>query len=214
MFSETNRRLLGSRFDTPVRLDLLSSINRACWQAPEGRVHSVRRRHRHARHRALCSIDLELRFCSPQSAKPCGSAEWLRLSKGRASRVIQVPAESLKIIADAAQVNTTWALALLGGSIAVSAGTSYVSPKIRRWRLMYLLFVPGWIGLAISIYYGNSIIRRHVASRIVDEAYLFEILRLMNSEYGDQQWWLIFAVVFFSAWLIIYMLWWTFVNGP
>jgi hypothetical protein len=118
--------------------------------------------------------------------------------------------EAIKVIAESTQVHITWALSIIGGSIATILGTSYLSPQIKRFRMVYLLFIPGWALLSISIYYGDLVSRRYIAAGFVAPEQLSDIVRAMNADYEMQQWTLFAAIVVFIIWLISYLVWWIF----
>lgn len=115
--------------------------------------------------------------------------------------------DSLEIIADSSQLYITWALALLGGSIATIIGTSHISPAHKATRCIYLLFIPAWASLSASISFGDLVSRNYLAS-IVSVSPIEEILRDMNSNLINQQFWMLVSVLFMSSWLCLYVLWW------
>lgn len=118
--------------------------------------------------------------------------------------------EGIDLVVQSAQGHITWALSVLGGSIAAIIGTAYVSPQRRLFRSWYLLFVPGWILLSASIYYGDLVSRRRIATEFVTDENVLAILQAINSDYVIQQRLLFAAVVIFTTWLIGYLLWWIF----
>ena len=120
--------------------------------------------------------------------------------------------DTLKIIADSAQVHVTWALSILGGTIAAIIGTSYLSPQKKKLRMWYLLFIPGWILLALSIYYCDKISRRNIAAGFVPEEKLLDIVRAMTSDYQFQQLFFFAAIIVFVLWLLVYLIWWVFMQ--
>jgi hypothetical protein len=123
--------------------------------------------------------------------------------------------EGMKGMADNSSGLTGWALTLVGASILAIASTSYLRPLSRRTRYIYLLFIPGWFFLALSIYNGNKISRRYTAVTFTqDIKTLAQIGNSMNTEFAAQlshfQW----ALFFFSIWLLCYIVWWIFVDLP
>jgi len=56
-----------------------------------------------------------------------------------------------------------WALLVTAGSIVILVGASYRRPQSLRFRLIYLLFVPGWIFLATSLFHGMQVQSAYVA---------------------------------------------------
>lgn len=121
--------------------------------------------------------------------------------------------EQLQTIGEETAQLTEWSLIVLGGSIAVILSTSYISPVQGRYRLFYLLFIPGWALLASCIYWGDQIRRNLIAAVIKQdkENVLLDIFFEMNTNLTYQiesfQW----AIVCFGLWLIVYLLWWIFI---
>ena len=102
----------------------------------------------------------------------------------------------------------TWALAVVGGSIATIVSTSYLRPKKRLIRYAYLLFLPGWIFLGLSIYYGDQISRRYMASMFVSKEKIGEIAKMINQDFGCQRFMLSVGLLIFALWLVLFLLWW------
>jgi len=122
--------------------------------------------------------------------------------------------EALSAIAASAELHGSWALALLGGSVAAIAGTSHASPVTPAARSIYLLFIPGWIALAFSIHYGDLVTRGYLAAQLVADTERKAVLQVMNANYASQQSSLLWAVVLFSVWLVLYLIWWVFYREP
>jgi hypothetical protein len=120
----------------------------------------------------------------------------------------------LKQIVDSSAQLSTSALAIFGGTVAVIVGTSYRRPKQLRWRLPFLLFVPGWILLGHSMYLGNTIASRYLAATMVKQSEWMAIATRVNDDYGNQQASLLAALFFFGAWLVVYLLYWVLSDAP
>ena len=115
-----------------------------------------------------------------------------------------------------AQSLTGWSLLIIAGSIVVIVGTSYHRPQTLRARLIYLLFLPGWIFLVCSMKYGVSVQRVYLA-------YLFanpteEKIKRFKDTIGEDSLNQIrsieIALIFFVVWLILYLIWWLFNRDP
>ena len=120
----------------------------------------------------------------------------------------------LKQILDSSAQLSTWGLAVFGGTVAAILGTSYPRPIPRRWRLPFLLFVPGWFCVAQSLYLGNAIAGRYLASTMVKEPdILMAISTRINDDYGNQADWLLYSLFCFGAWLMCYLYYWVFVDS-
>ena len=119
----------------------------------------------------------------------------------------------LKEIAGNSAVLATTAIGVFGGSVAAVIGTSYRRPDALAWRLPSLLFAPGWVCLAVSLYLGNVITGRYLASTMVVAADLPTIAERINDDYASQRNWFLCSLVFFGLWLFISLGYWVFI-GP
>lgn len=118
---------------------------------------------------------------------------------------------ALKIVADGSGQLITWAFALAAGSVAVIVSTDYLRPS-KRWRLIYLLFLPAWIFVGLSVYYGNQISRRYMAAATGAKEHVVTIAQAINTDFACQQSMLDIALIFFAQWLVLFLCWWIFVK--
>ena len=125
--------------------------------------------------------------------------------------------EALKTIVETSQGLSGWAITVAGGSVVVILGTGYLRPKSCFVRLAYLLYLPGWLLLGLSVYYGQLIQRRYIAALLIDTGQakgdLGKIVQAVNSHFGDQLDFFGWALVCFGIWLVIFLFWWVFGNG-
>ncbi len=120
--------------------------------------------------------------------------------------------DAMKWAAEGSSTMVTWALSTIGGSIAAIVSTSYLRPANERIRLIYLLYLPGWMCLGVSIHCGNVLARRHIAAHFVPSPQLQRIADLMNHDYLYQQSLLAIGLGVFGVWLTCFLLWWVFGN--
>ena len=115
-----------------------------------------------------------------------------------------------KSIAQEAHTLATWALGALGGSMALIIGTSHNAPKSRRGRLIYLMFVPAWVCLALSVYCSSLIKRNYLSSMYAkDNLETMKIISArMNDSFGIQIHAMNAGILFLSLWLGCYLVWW------
>ena len=105
---------------------------------------------------------------------------------------------------------TGWCLGILGATVAGIVAGDFLRPT-RIGRLIYLLLLPGWGLLAVSIWYGDRVTRRLAAAGFTDDkANLQAIAESMNSDYAAQREWFQFALLTFGLWLAILLWWWVF----
>jgi carbon starvation protein CstA len=115
----------------------------------------------------------------------------------------------LKSFGDNSKELSSTALLILGGSILLILSTDYISPPSRKARFMYLLFIPAWYCLCVTIYYNNRITRS-------DAAYLYTsnketkttILENVNQFYISQLTHFQLGVFLLALWLVLYLFWW------
>ena len=89
--------------------------------------------------------------------------------------------------------------------------TSFIAPKEKKIKLSYLLFLPGWILLGTSIYFGNKVERGYLAAlHLAESSGRYEVAVRMNNSYKLQQNLLMFGMGIFGVWLIVYLFWWVF----
>jgi len=105
---------------------------------------------------------------------------------------------------------TTWALAILGGSLLAVIGSDYLKPTGRA-KTLYLLFIPGWILLGLSLYYGDQLSSSYMAAIFTsDQKRLLTIGTNMNSELWKQKTFLWLSLSVFGIWLVAFLLSWIF----
>jgi hypothetical protein len=113
------------------------------------------------------------------------------------------------VVANSGQL-TTWALSVAGASVLAIVSTSYRRPARLPWRLPYLIFVPGWMCIAFSLYRGHELIGHFLASIMVSPTLLRPISQNIHNAYDDQRAYLLYGLTFFGIWLSIYLLTWVF----
>lgn len=123
---------------------------------------------------------------------------------------------SIKNISDVAGKLTGWAVSIIGGTILIILSSSYYHPPCPCEKIFYLIFIPGWILLFASIYFGTKTMRRSIAADLFtgNEENLKGIFKEANKEFKNQLDTFKFGLTFFGIWLIIYLLWWVFSFLP
>ncbi len=129
---------------------------------------------------------------------------------------VKVIRDGLKSIADGSKELSGWCLLIIAASIAVIVKTSNFSPpKGKGIRSMYLLFIPGWLFLIISMYEGNFVARRFMAAALTSKLEtLQEIGVAVNIDFASQLLMFQIGLIFFIIWLLIYLIWWTYYYEP
>jgi hypothetical protein len=121
--------------------------------------------------------------------------------------------KSLEAAVALSQTLTQWAFLIMGGSVVIVVGTSYYRPAGRFARGSYLLFVPGWIFLASSIYRGIMVQRANLGFLFLPSPDVAGFRKAINRDaYGQiasMEW----GLAIFGLWLVIYLCWWVFRSG-
>jgi|GEM_PF-2316811 len=109
-----------------------------------------------------------------------------------------------------AQSLTQWAYLIIGGSVLILVGREYHRPSKLGLRTFYLLFIPGWACLALSIYHGVRVQRAYLGYLLRPQPNLAEFKEAMNSDAYAQMSRMHWGLGFLALWLLIYLSWWVF----
>lgn len=134
-------------------------------------------------------------------------------SESKDNRIIKNVGEGFKTIAEGSRALNAWALMIIAASIIALVSTSYIRPVNRNIRKFYLLFIPAWLLVSVSMYFGDQISRRYVAALMASREDTFqEIGSNINSDFAYQILFLQFGLLVFAVWLLFFLLWWVFGN--
>lgn len=123
--------------------------------------------------------------------------------------------DCIKSMESGASRISAWSLTIIGGTLLVILNKDYSTPETGYWRLIYLLYIFGWLSLGRCLYMGNQI----TGSTIIAELRrgntndLKLILKQCNRWYGNQIKYFNISLYFFGVWLVLYMIWWIFGDG-
>lgn len=133
------------------------------------------------------------------------------------SKVIR---DGFKVIADNSQTLIGWCLAIFGATILALISTSYARPPSKRIRLIYLLFIPGWVFIGFSVYCGNLLARYYMVAVQKSAASELELLQslyrsgwYLDFAYDKQLVFLQLGLMAFAIWILAFLVWWVFSNG-
>ncbi|MBV6644110.1 MAG: hypothetical protein KI790_01595 [Cyclobacteriaceae bacterium] len=123
-------------------------------------------------------------------------------------RIEQLSAAIDEIIRSS-EVMVSWSLAVIGGSILTIISNSYNRPLNLYGRLIYLLFIPGWIYLGQSLFVFQELSGFGIGAKLQPsyENLKATVLQL-NTLYASQSEKLLTGFIFFGAWLGIYLTFW------
>ncbi len=107
---------------------------------------------------------------------------------------------------------STWSLSTVGGSLLAILSDSYLHPTTTKLKMIYLLFIVGWIFIGISIFNGKEIVGRTIASELYknDVQQLTTIFTKCNTSYSRQLRFFNLGLLIFGIWLLFYLFWWIF----
>jgi len=117
--------------------------------------------------------------------------------------------ETIESVEQGSSRVTTWSLSVIGGSLIVLMNSEYIQPKEEYFKYSYLLFIIGWLLLAVSISYSKRITGRKMAATLNanDNVSLKKILMKVNNQYANQLQCFNWALGIFGLWLILYFTW-------
>jgi hypothetical protein len=120
--------------------------------------------------------------------------------------------QAIKSVSEGSSKIITWSLSVLGGSILIIIGDSYIHPVTTPYKFIYLLFPIAWILLAISINSGINISRRSMAADFYSDnnEMLERIFIESNTDLKRQLDYFKSSLIIFSLWLLCFLLWWLF----
>lgn len=105
-----------------------------------------------------------------------------------------------------------WDLLIIGGTILLLLGSSYYRPGRLAIRLCYLLFLPGWACLGLSMYHGVQQSRLYLTVYFARNPDIGTLKGVFVSEAYKQIWWMYLGLLFFAAWLTVFLLYWVFAR--
>ena len=117
--------------------------------------------------------------------------------------------DGIQALSDGAKTIMTWDISIIAGSLIALLSTSYVRPVKGLSKLMYLLFIPGWIFLGFSLKYGDEINRSIIMLLMSPKSGLSNLYEI-NTAYGYLLNCFRYALCFFGGWLFWYLLWFIF----
>jgi hypothetical protein len=150
----------------------------------------------------------------------------LCIAMGQLSAQIQTPpppnpaevVAGLKFLEAATSMSntlTSWAYAMVAGSIIALLGTGYYRPASRRVRLAYLAFLPAWVFLYRSIQAGTKIQGHYLGELYSKNHKLLEHhLTEVNTAGLEQSELMRKGLICFGLWLVVYVFWWVFNSEP
>ncbi|SEM24873.1 hypothetical protein SAMN05661044_04673 [Olivibacter domesticus] len=120
----------------------------------------------------------------------------------------------IKSIENGSNKITTWALSVVGGTFIIILTSDYLKPEKFEFKLVYLLFIVGWILMGVSIYCAKEITGSTIASELYSDNLesLKEIFKRCNNLYSKQIRYFNLGLLMFGIWLVLFLIWWIF-NG-
>ena len=155
--------------------------------------------------------------CDPASIKRKDTVEVLRpfvatdtLKRNAMASILAKRLAFLKDGADDGKTVIGWCLAVLGGYILVIISSSYLHPKFPGSRFVYLLFLPAWIFLGLTLNCARNIIGYYAGEELRADGISKVSVLFMNCLGWYQYKYLFISLGFFGVWLITILLLWVY----
>ena len=118
----------------------------------------------------------------------------------------------IKSIESGSSKISAWSLSIFGGSLLAILSDSYIHPTTTNLKMIYLIFILGWIFIGVSIFNGKEISGSAIASELHkdDLDQLAAIFKKCNSCYAKQLRFFNLALLVFGIWILLYLFWWIF----
>ena len=145
--------------------------------------------------------------------------------------------EVLKSIVEHSNKVNDIAFKLLIATFAIVLTTSYIKPVSKKWKLIYLLFLPGWIFIYFSINNNDQLNRRSImfqmtfkdieniqknnvsiksdsVNNIIENKIenIEQTIKNINSNLSSQLDNFRYSLLTFGLWLFTYLFWWIFFD--
>jgi hypothetical protein len=104
----------------------------------------------------------------------------------------------------------SWALVMVGGSILAILSTSYYRPKRLLFRASYLIFVPAWVFLSLSLRAGTRVQGVYLAAMYSHHPNMDKLRDAQNADLVSQQQFMWLGLGTFGLWIVLYLAWWIF----
>ncbi|MBZ0097715.1 MAG: hypothetical protein K8F30_01445 [Taibaiella sp.] len=114
----------------------------------------------------------------------------------------------LKAISESSKTYEGWTLLVIGGTILTILSSDYIKPTHNRARIIYLLFIPGWISFSISLFKADYISRAAIGATMSTD--LSGLFKDIDKAYGDQLSYFKGGLLFIVLWLILFVIIWIF----
>jgi hypothetical protein len=118
------------------------------------------------------------------------------------------PIKGFEAAVSYSQSLTQWALLLLGGTVLLLLGTSYYRPGNRFVLYSYLLFVPSWGCLGVSMWHGTRVAQAYLAYLWFRHVTAREIKIAINHDLLWQGGAMECALAVLTLWMLVYLYWW------
>ena len=119
-------------------------------------------------------------------------------------------APDLQSVVSFSQSLSQWCVLIIGGLTALLLGDSHVSSSNRKVRLIYLLFLPTWLFLLMSVFMGVKVQRNFLALRVLPAVNADGAKLALNGHMSCQLTFMEIGLWFIGAWLFCYLFWWVF----
>jgi len=112
-----------------------------------------------------------------------------------------------------AQSLSQWAYITIGASVALLFRDLSQRPKTRFVRCLFLLFLPGWVLLILSIYEGLKVHGVYIAYLMSEKPDAAKAVTDANTIGSCQLLAVKWGIGIFLLWLAVYLIWWIIDGG-
>ena len=147
--------------------------------------------------------------------------------------------EALKSITEYSNYINDLAFKLVVATLAIILTTSYVKPVAKKWKIIYLVFIPGWLFLYFSISNNVKLNRSALMAQVIyndidsfkkynkiDSVAISDTVSVINkkvtnlnqtfvevnSSFSRQLNFFKCSLIAFAIWLLAYLFWWIFFD--
>jgi hypothetical protein len=120
----------------------------------------------------------------------------------------RLTAKSLEAVGTFSQNLSQWCFVIIGATVLCLLEKSGPWGKHRFVRLCYVLFLPAWIGLCSSIYFGTRVQNAYLSYVLVPSNTISDTIAVLNSDLNCQTKSMMWGLMFLALWLVCIWLGW------
>jgi len=129
-------------------------------------------------------------------------------------KILNIVQESQKVVNDYAKDYSVWALSILGATLLLILSTDYLRPDQKKFKLIYILFLPAWI-LLCFVLYEYTLLKNHlfILNTAKTNEEIIKACIYINNHYSSQSSYFLYSIFILGFWVFAYLIWWIFYNN-